>query len=63
MVGPVRASGGVEFAFLDSNGAATTTTTDVRQIVVTLRTEPGGLAATDNTPISDSISARVYTRN
>ncbi|MEQ8330244.1 MAG: prepilin-type N-terminal cleavage/methylation domain-containing protein [Longimicrobiales bacterium] len=63
MVGPVRTSDGVAFAFFDGNGAVTANMTDVRQIDVTLRTPPGAMSATDHTPISDSITARVFTRN
>ncbi len=57
VVGPVKSSNGVAFAFLDMYGNATTTATDVRQITITIRTDSG------NQPVSDSITARIYTRN
>lgn len=62
LVGPLRDTAGVTFEYRDANGTVTTTATDVRQIVVTLRSggevinSVGGL-------VSDSISTWIYTRN
>lgn len=62
LVGPVRPSDGVDFDFLDTNGAVTNVAANVRQIVVTIRTTSNVLGA-GNHPVADSITARVYTRN
>ena len=62
MVGPVRASGGVAFTFMDANGVPTTTRTDVRQISITIRTD-SDVRGTGNNTMADSITARIYTRN
>ncbi len=62
VVGPVKSSNGVAFSYLDGNGATTTVAADVRQILVTIRTASGVLGA-GNQPVSDSITARIYTRN
>lgn len=62
LVGPVRSSDGLRFEYLDSSGNPTTTTTDVAQIRVTLRTRSGVRDAQGNL-VSDSITARIYPRN
>lgn len=62
VAGPLRANGGVEFEYRDSIGDVTSTPSDVRQIVVTIRTAPG-VRSSLNTPVQDSISAWIYTRN
>ena len=43
LVGPLKATDGVEFTYLDSIGNVTTTTTEVRQIQVTVRTSSGAV--------------------
>jgi len=62
MVGPVRASNGVEFTYMDADGNVTTTSTDVRQIAVTVRTGSNVKNATGGF-VSDSITTWIYTRN
>lgn len=62
LVGPVRPSDGIDFDFLDEDGAVTTTATAVRQIIVTIRTTSNVLGS-GNDPVADSITARVFTRN
>lgn len=62
MVGPLKSSTGVSFVYLDSLGAVTGTSTDVRQIQVTIRTLSGALNSLGET-VSDSITALVFTRN
>ena len=62
MVGPLKASTGLSFVYLDTLGNATTTTTDVRQIRVTVRTASGAMNSLGEM-VSDSITALIYTRN
>ena len=62
LVGPLKATTGVEFAYLDSLGVATATTTKVRQIQVTVRTASGVVNSVGNT-VADSIVGTIYTRN
>lgn len=62
LVGPLRSSDGVEFSYLDSSGTTTATTTDVRQILVTIRTASNVMNSLGRM-VSDSISGRIYTRN
>jgi prepilin-type N-terminal cleavage/methylation domain-containing protein len=62
LVGPIRASSGVAFSYLDASGAATATATDVRQIVVTVRTASNAMNSIGGF-VSDSITAVIYTRN
>lgn len=62
MVGPLKSSNGVSFIYLDSLGSVTTTSTDVRQIQVTIRTTSGAVNSLGET-VSDSITALIYTRN
>lgn len=62
LVGPLKASSGLEFVYLDSLGNTTSVTTDVRQIQVTIRTGSGVLNSLGE-PVSDSITALIYTRN
>lgn len=61
VVGPIRA-GGLSFAYLDEDGVATTTATDVRQIRITVRTGSDVLDSTGQ-PVRDSVSTVVHTRN
>ena len=62
MVGPLKASTGIEFTYLDSLGAVTATTTNVRQIRVKIRTESAVRNARGQL-VRDSLTGRIYTRN
>lgn len=62
MVGPLKASSGLAFSYLDASGTATTTATDVRQIIVTVRTASNVMNSIGGF-VSDSITAVIYTRN
>lgn len=62
LVGPLRSGSGVEFAYLDEDGNVTATATDVRQISITIRTSSRAMNARGQ-PISDSITATIFTRN
>ena len=62
MVGPLKASNGVSFVYMDSIGGVTTTSTRVRQIQVTIRTSSPVRNSVGGT-VSDSITATIYTRN
>ncbi len=62
VAGPLRANTGIQFVYRDALGAVTATPTDVRQIVVTVRSGSGVLNSLGQT-VSDSINAWVYTRN
>ena len=61
LVGPLR-SAGVRFQYLNQNGSTTTVPENVRQIVVTLRTEHEA-RDTQGEVVRDSLRARIYTRN
>lgn len=62
LVGPLKTSTGLSFVYMDSVGNTTATTTKVRQIQVTVRTASGVVNSVGQT-VSDSIKARIYTRN
>jgi prepilin-type N-terminal cleavage/methylation domain-containing protein len=62
LVGPLEATDGVQFAYLDSIGTTTTTATEVRQIQVTVRTSSGAINSLGQ-PVGDSITGLIYTRN
>jgi prepilin-type N-terminal cleavage/methylation domain-containing protein len=62
LVGPIRSGTGVRFQYLDRNGSSTAVATSVRQIVVTLRTQHQA-RDTQGQLVSDSLRARIYTRN
>jgi prepilin-type N-terminal cleavage/methylation domain-containing protein len=62
IVGLISASGGLEFEYRDALGNVTGTPTEVRQIVVTVRTGTGILNSL-NQEVADSITAWIYTRN
>ncbi len=62
MVGPLKPSNGIEFTYLDSLGATTSVTTNVRQIVVKVRTASGVLNSLGEL-VADSLTGRIYTRN
>lgn len=62
LAGPIQASNGLEFVYLDSLGVVTTTIADIRQIEVTLRTGSEVLNSLGEL-VADSITTRIYTRN
>lgn len=62
LVGPLEASSGLEFTYLDENGNVTATAADVRQITVTIRTASPVVNSLGQT-VSDSITTVIYTRN
>ncbi|MCG6956655.1 MAG: hypothetical protein LJF04_11765, partial [Gemmatimonadetes bacterium] len=62
MVGPLKATDGVEFVYLDSIGNVTTTRTEVRQIQVTVRTWSGAVNSAGQV-VADSLTGIIYTRN
>ena len=62
MVGPLEASTGLRFAYLDSLGATTTVAGDVRQVRITVRTSADVMNSVGRM-ISDSITVLAYTRN
>jgi len=62
IAGPLRAGTGLEFVYRDALGAVTATPTDVRQVVVRVRSGSGVLNSLGQ-QVSDSITAWVYTRN
>jgi prepilin-type N-terminal cleavage/methylation domain-containing protein len=62
VVGPIRSTNGVLFEYRDALGNTTATASDVRQIVVTVRTGEGVINPL-NQEVTDSITAWVYTRN
>jgi prepilin-type N-terminal cleavage/methylation domain-containing protein len=62
VAGPLRAGTGLEFVYRDSIGNVTTTPTNVRQIVVRVRSGSNVLNSL-NQMVSDSVLAWVYTRN
>lgn len=62
LVGPLRSGDGVSFQYLDSLDAVTGTPTDVRQIVVTVRS-PATVRNATGGLVSDSVTSWIYTRN
>ncbi len=62
LVGPLDASSGLQFTYLDTLGAVTATPTDVRTIQITIKTSSPVLNSVGN-PVSDSVTAVVYPRN
>jgi prepilin-type N-terminal cleavage/methylation domain-containing protein len=62
LVGPLQATGGVAFRYLDTLGAVTAIDTDVAQIEVILRHQTG-VRGFQNELVSDSILVRVRPRN
>ncbi len=62
LAGPIQATTGLEFVYLDSLGAVTATLADIRQIEVTLRTGSEVINSLGQL-VSDSITTRIYTRN
>ncbi|MBT8489014.1 MAG: prepilin-type N-terminal cleavage/methylation domain-containing protein [Gemmatimonadetes bacterium] len=61
VTGPLQPSSGLDFAFMDSLGAATTTPADVNQIRVTVRTGSTVLGPLGQM-VQDSISVLIFTR-
>ena len=61
VVGPLT-SRGVSFAYLDSEGATTSTAANVAQIQITVRTGSDVIDSTGR-PVADSVTVRVFTRN
>lgn len=62
VMGPLDATEGLEFRYLDEDGASTTVPVDVRQIEVTLRTI-SPVRDAHGEPLRDSMTTRIYTRN
>ncbi|MDH5589511.1 MAG: prepilin-type N-terminal cleavage/methylation domain-containing protein [Gemmatimonadota bacterium] len=62
LVGPLRPGRGLEFTYLDEFGVVTTDPLKVRQIGVTIRSESKALNSLGEM-VSDTIFARIYTRN
>jgi type II secretory pathway pseudopilin PulG len=62
MVGPLRATNGLEFVYRDAMGVVTNTPADVRQIEVTVRTGSTVLNSLGDL-VSDEITMLIYTRN
>lgn len=62
MVGPLRRTDGLQFRYLDANGNTTAVATNVRQIVVDIRTG-GEVRNSRNQMVMDSINTWIYTRN
>ena len=63
VAGPLRATDGLEFVYLDSLNAVTATPAEVRQIEVRLRAGSRGVTNTVGTAVTDSIAAWIYTPN
>lgn len=62
IAGPLEPGTGIEFVYRDALGATTATPSDVRQIVVRIRSETFARNSL-NRPVADSITAWVYARN
>jgi hypothetical protein len=62
LVGPLDASSGLHFSYLDADGNVTTTSTAVRMIQVTVRTSSPVVNSLGK-PVADSVTTVVYTRN
>jgi prepilin-type N-terminal cleavage/methylation domain-containing protein len=62
IAGPLRAGTGIEFVYRNALGAVTNVPANVRQIVVRIRSGSPVINSLGN-PITDSITAWVYTRN
>jgi hypothetical protein len=62
VAGPLRSGTGLEFVYRDSVGGVTSTPTNVRQIVVRVRSGSTVMNSL-NQMVSDSVLAWVYTRN
>lgn len=63
VAGPLRATDGLEFVYLDDLNAVTATPADVRQIEVRIRASSRGVTNSVGNLVSDSIAAWIYTRN
>ncbi|MEJ2204643.1 MAG: prepilin-type N-terminal cleavage/methylation domain-containing protein [Gemmatimonadota bacterium] len=62
VVGPLKATNGLEFTYLDDENNKTTIPTEVRQIAIRIRTDSPVVNSLGE-QVSDSISAWVFTRN
>ena len=62
LVGPLRATNGLSFRYLDANNAVTSTLANIAQVEVTLRTLTS-VRGPDGRPVADSITTRIYIRN
>jgi prepilin-type N-terminal cleavage/methylation domain-containing protein len=62
IVGPLKSTNGLQFTYLDGDGNTTSVGTDVRQVAVRVRTHSVVMNSIGE-PVSDSISALIYTRN
>lgn len=62
VAGPLQSGTGLEFVYRDALGAVTSVPTEVQQIVVRIRSGSPVLNSLGN-PVTDSITAWVYTRN
>lgn len=62
LVGPLDATDGVSFGYLDGDGAPTAVPEEVRQIEITLRTTSQASDARGE-PFRDSLTTRIFTRN
>ncbi len=62
LIGPLNPNNPVTFRYLDASGSATGTSTNVRQIEVTLRSETN-IRGLSGDLQQDSLSARIFTRN
>ncbi len=62
VIGPIAATGGLRFGYLDASGTPTTTASEVRTIEVTVRTLSGARGPGGD-PISDSLTVFVNPRN
>lgn len=62
IMGPLAASDGLRFGYLDGAGAITATPADVRQIEVTVRSAADARSS-DGTIVADSLSTRIFLRN
>lgn len=62
MVGPLKKGNGVQFKYMDSAGNVAATSTDVRQIQVTVRTV-SNVRNSIGGYVADSVTTWIYTRN
>jgi prepilin-type N-terminal cleavage/methylation domain-containing protein len=63
MAGPLRPTDGLGFVYLDSLDAVTATPAEVRQIEVDIRASTRGVTNSVGNLVTDSIAARIFTRN
>ena len=63
VVGPLKASNGLQFVYLDSLAAVTNKAANVRLIQVTLRSGGSGVLNSVGNEVSDSVTSTIYMRN